>query len=145
MKNIQGTTDNLELFHENGKMSYHFYKYQCGYSYESTFDERGMELTFKDSGGKTRGFDDPNAYGMNTQMRTTTGCASTPLGVKQSSIDWLMNQALAWSKNTKTGCHHIEFPSEAFNQAKAMHKEEIAAAYKKGVNSCRKTSNIGTP
>jgi hypothetical protein len=39
---------------------------------------------------------------------------------QQTAVEWLMNQALSWTKNTKTGCHHIEFPNDSFEQAKEM-------------------------
>ncbi len=80
MKNILGTTENLDLFNKEGKMVYDFYKNSDGYSYEQTYDSNGRllthknsngysseytydsngnELTFKNSNGETRGFDIP--------------------------------------------------------------------------------------
>ena len=80
MKNILGTTENLELFNKVGKMVYEFenesngnwyeytrdsngrlltYKESNGYWYEYTRDSNGKELTYKDSNGITRGFDIP--------------------------------------------------------------------------------------
>ncbi len=59
MKNILGTTENLELFDKVGKIVYNFYKDSKGYSYEYTYDSNGNELTYKDSNGVTRGFDVP--------------------------------------------------------------------------------------
>ncbi len=80
MKNILGTTENLELFDKDGRRVYRFYKdsneysYETtcdsngniltykdsyGYSYERTYDSNGKELTYKDSNGVTRGFDVP--------------------------------------------------------------------------------------
>ena len=39
---------------------------------------------------------------------------------QQTAVDWLMNQALSGTINTKTGSHHIEFPNDSFKQAKEM-------------------------
>ena len=70
MKNILGTTDDLELFHKDGDMAYRcfkdgdgpweeytyykkgyklIYKYSEGYWTEYTYDEMGSMLTYKDS------------------------------------------------------------------------------------------------
>jgi YD repeat-containing protein len=62
MKNILGTTENLELFNKYGKRVYEFIKdsdgnthertyYLSGYSYERTYDSNGNILTFKNSDG----------------------------------------------------------------------------------------------
>jgi hypothetical protein len=51
MKNILGTTEDLELFNKEGRMVYKFYKTSYGYSYESIYDSNGEELTYKDSDG----------------------------------------------------------------------------------------------
>jgi ribosomal protein L27 len=51
MKNILGTTENLELFNNDGKRVYDFYKHSNGVSYEYTRDSNGNMLTFKDSNG----------------------------------------------------------------------------------------------
>jgi YD repeat-containing protein len=51
MKNILGTTENLELFNKEGGKVYRFCKYPNGYSYERTCDSNGNVLTFKDSNG----------------------------------------------------------------------------------------------
>ena len=51
MKNILGTTENLELFNKEGKLLYEFCKDSNGYSWETTYDSSGKELTFKDSDG----------------------------------------------------------------------------------------------
>jgi len=80
MKNILGTTEDLELFNKEGVIVYKFYKtseghwqeytYDSkgspltykdsnGYSHEYTRDSNGNELTYKDSDGVTRGFDIP--------------------------------------------------------------------------------------
>jgi YD repeat-containing protein len=80
MKNLLGTTENLELFNKEGGKVYRFCKYPNGYSYERTcdsngnvltfkdsngfsyeytYDSNGNELTYKDSNGVTRGFDVP--------------------------------------------------------------------------------------
>jgi len=80
MKNILGTTENLDLFNKESKRIYKFYKTSDGYSYEFTYDSNGnrltykdsdgdwseytydsngKELTYKDSNGNTRGFDIP--------------------------------------------------------------------------------------
>jgi len=78
MKNIQGTTENLELFNKDGVRVYSYRKdsngswYECtydskgnestykdsnGYWYKCTYDSNGNELTYKNSNGETRGFD----------------------------------------------------------------------------------------
>jgi hypothetical protein len=59
MKNIFGTTENLELFDKDGKIVYEFYKGSDGYSFEITYDSNGNELTYKNSNGVSRGFDVP--------------------------------------------------------------------------------------
>jgi hypothetical protein len=80
MKNILGTTENLELFDKDGRLLYNFYKssdaysyertYDSnfniltlkdsnGFSYERTYDSNGNILTYKDSNGVMRGFDIP--------------------------------------------------------------------------------------
>ena len=51
MKNILGTTKNLELFNKEGRRVYEFIKNSDGYSYERTCDSNGNVLTFKDSNG----------------------------------------------------------------------------------------------
>ena len=51
MENIQGTTENLELFNKNGTRVYEYNKDSDGYSEECTYDSNGNELTFKDSNG----------------------------------------------------------------------------------------------
>ena len=59
MKNILGTTENLELFNKEGKLVYEFENESNGSRYERTYDSNGNELTYKDSNGITRGFDIP--------------------------------------------------------------------------------------
>lgn len=51
MKNILGTTENLELFNKEGKLVYEFCKDSDGFSYECTYDSNGNELTYKNSYG----------------------------------------------------------------------------------------------
>ena len=51
MKNIQGTEEELKLYHKNGKLAYWFNKGSNGYSSESTYDKNGKQLTFKNSDG----------------------------------------------------------------------------------------------
>ena len=51
MKNIFGTTENIELFDKEGRIVYNFYKGLYGYSYETTYDSNGNILTYKDSDG----------------------------------------------------------------------------------------------
>jgi hypothetical protein len=51
MKNILGTTENLELFNKDGKIVYEFSQASDGFSYERTCDSNGKVLTFKDSTG----------------------------------------------------------------------------------------------
>ena len=50
MKNILGTTENLDLYNKEGRRVYEF-KNSEGYSYERTYDSNGNTLTFKDSHG----------------------------------------------------------------------------------------------
>lgn len=80
MKNILGTTENLELYNKEGVIVYEFENDSNGFSSESIYDSNGYtliykdsygdwleftrdsngkELTFKDSNGVTRGFDIP--------------------------------------------------------------------------------------
>ena len=51
MKNILGTTENLDLFDKDGRLLYNFYKGSNGYSSERTYDSNDNVLTFKDSTG----------------------------------------------------------------------------------------------
>jgi YD repeat-containing protein len=51
MKNILGTTENLELFNKYGRRVYNFYKGSDGFSCEYTYDSEGNELTYKESNG----------------------------------------------------------------------------------------------
>ena len=51
MKNIFGTTENLDLFDKEDRRVYEFIKNSDGYSYERTNDSNGNVLTFKDSNG----------------------------------------------------------------------------------------------
>ena len=57
MKNIQGTTENLELFNKDGVRVYSYRKDSNGSWYECTYDSKGNESTYKNSNGETRGFD----------------------------------------------------------------------------------------
>ncbi len=47
---------------------------------------------------------------------------------KQSSIEWLTQEALEWNIDKRDGSHYIKFPKEAFKKAAAMHKVEIVNA-----------------
>ena len=51
---------------------------------------------------------------------------------KQSSIEYLMQLAWEWNVDTRDGSHYIKFPKTAFEQAKAMHKNEIMDARTNG-------------
>lgn len=51
MKNIQGTTENLKLFNQDGNKIYEFYVHIDGSSHEYIFDNNGNTLNFKDSAG----------------------------------------------------------------------------------------------
>ena len=51
MKNIQGTTENLELFNKDGVRVYSYRKDSNGSWYECTYDSKGNESTYKDSNG----------------------------------------------------------------------------------------------
>ena len=73
MKNIFGTTEELELRDENGVLRYSFnedyqytydsngkqltYEGSSGYWSKRTYDSNGNELTHEDSFGTKRGFD----------------------------------------------------------------------------------------
>ncbi len=61
---------------------------------------------------------------------------------QQTAIEWLMNQALSGTKNTKTGCLHIEFPNKALQQAKEMEKEQIENAYQAGQDNVDYTASF---
>ena len=50
MKNILGTTEDLELYNKEGKKVYSFDNTD-GFSSESTYDFNGCNLTYKDSNG----------------------------------------------------------------------------------------------
>ena len=49
MKNIQGTTDNLTLFHESGEMAYKFRNGYGSFLEESICDDKGNELSYRNS------------------------------------------------------------------------------------------------
>ena len=55
MKNIKeylkSESNDITLYHKNGKLSVKFYKDSDGYWYERTHDSNGKELTFKDQMG----------------------------------------------------------------------------------------------
>ena len=59
MKNALGKKENLQLYNDKGDLVYKFYESYNGRWIESTFDDKGNELTFKDSDGVKRGFDIP--------------------------------------------------------------------------------------
>jgi hypothetical protein len=44
---------------------------------------------------------------------------------KETSIQWLMSQAVNWARNTNSGNDIVEFPKGAIKQAKEMEKEQI--------------------
>ncbi len=46
MKNILGTTEDLELFNKEGVIVYKFYKTSEGHWYEQTYDSKGSPLTY---------------------------------------------------------------------------------------------------
>jgi YD repeat-containing protein len=50
MKNILGKDENLKLFNEQGKKIYEYCK-EYGYWHERTYDEKGNQLTCKNSNG----------------------------------------------------------------------------------------------
>jgi YD repeat-containing protein len=66
MKNILGTTEELELFDKDGRRVYHFIKNSTGFSFESTYDSNGKTLTFKDS----LGFSSEYTYDSNGKVLT---------------------------------------------------------------------------
>ncbi len=49
---------------------------------------------------------------------------------KETSIQWLMSQAVNWARNTNSGNDIVEFPKGAIKQAKEIEKEQIEEAYK---------------
>jgi hypothetical protein len=51
MKNILGKDENLKLFNEQGKKIYEYCTYSSGFWLEYTYDEKGNELTYKNSNG----------------------------------------------------------------------------------------------
>jgi len=51
MKNILEKTEELELFNKDGRRVYEFIKDSDGFSFESTYDSNGKELTYKNSNG----------------------------------------------------------------------------------------------
>lgn len=53
--------------------------------------------------------------------------------MKQTAVEWLMCQMLEASINKETKEMHIKLPKDAFQQAKAMEKEQIVEAYRIGV------------
>ena len=44
--------------------------------------------------------------------------------MKQTAVEWLVNQALSWNINRINGNYYIEFPKEAIDQAKDMESKE---------------------
>jgi hypothetical protein len=63
---------------------------------------------------------------------------------KETSIQWLMSQAVNWARNTNSGNDIVEFPKGAINQAKEMEKERIIKAFDDGdynYHYSRKTGN----
>ena len=130
MKNILGTTENLELF-KKGRKVYEFknsngYSYEStfdsngneltfknsnGYSYESTFDSNGNELTFKNSNGETRGFDIPK-YTME----------------KQTAVEWLEGEIN--NRGPKEN-NPPQWLKDLYEQAKEMEKQQIMDAFGK--------------
>ena len=51
MKNALGKKENLNLYNDNGVLVYEFYTHSKGFWYKRTFDDKGDELTFKNSDG----------------------------------------------------------------------------------------------
>jgi len=51
MKNALGKKENLQLYNDKGDLVYKFYESYNGRWIESTFDDKGNELTFKNSFG----------------------------------------------------------------------------------------------
>jgi hypothetical protein len=62
---------------------------------------------------------------------------------KQTAVEWLMTQAIAWVTNKNNGNNHIEFPKDAIKQAKEMEKEQIIDAHLKGQEDEKDYWNIG--
>ena len=60
MKNKYGKSENLKEYYDNGNIAYEFWSSKSGFfRYEVTIDETGVELTYRNSNGISRGFDKP--------------------------------------------------------------------------------------
>ena len=60
MKNKYGKSENLKEYYDNGNIAYEFWSSKSGFfRYEVTIDETGVELTYRNSNGVSRGFDEP--------------------------------------------------------------------------------------
>lgn len=59
---------------------------------------------------------------------------------KQTSIKWLMQEALQRTIDKTTGNHYIEFPANTFEQAKEMHKKEIVRFWMSTDNELQRTA-----
>ena len=61
MKNIKeylkSDDKDITLYHKNGEINISYLEVSNGYWWESTYDDNGNELTYKDSEGVERGFD----------------------------------------------------------------------------------------
>ena len=61
---------------------------------------------------------------------------------KETSIQWLMSQAVNWARNTNSGNDIVEFPKGAINQAKEMEKQQIEDAYQAGQDNVDYTASF---
>jgi len=83
MKNIQGTTKYLELFNKDGKRVYRFGTNISGDNYECTYDEKGNELTYKNSYGY---------YGIKEKQVTKEEYEAFINGIPEYTMEELINK-----------------------------------------------------
>jgi hypothetical protein len=56
---------------------------------------------------------------------------------QQTAVEWLINQSLNWSRDTKNSNDYIEFPKNAIKQAKQMEKEQRIKDYNAGYDDAQ--------
>lgn len=63
--------------------------------------------------------------------------------MKQTAVQWLMHQMLEASMDRQTGEMYIKLPKDAFQQAKAMEREQIIDDFNEGfTEGCRYTTGF---
>ena len=147
MVNKYGKKEDLVEYHNNrGCISYQFMVFDCGYCYEFTYKLDGSEKTFRNSEGKSRGFNEPKQETIN---QTNEKRKETPVfsGVLKYFPDALKEVAkcsfigqhqhnkdkpLAWDRS-KSGNeydsltrHLIDSSKEDFDTDGTLHKAKIA-------------------